>query len=57
MVVFDFLGPSPKTEFGNEFVFLVVGLFSRHAEGYALTKVEKCAKGFVAILPLSLIHI
>ena len=50
VVAFDFLGPLPKTDLGNEFVFLVVDLFSRHAEGYALTKAEKCAKGFVAIL-------
>lgn len=47
---FDFLGPLPKTKHNNEFVFLVVDLFSRHAEGYALSKREKNAKGFVAIL-------
>ena len=50
MVSFDYLGPLPKTKHGNEFVFLVVDLFSRHAEGYALKKSEKNAKGFVAIM-------
>lgn len=50
MVSFDYLGPLPKTKHGNEFILLVVDLFSRHAEGYALMKGEKNTKGFVAIL-------
>ena len=45
MVAFDLLGPLPRTEEGNEYVMLVVDLFSRHAEGYALTKDEKTAEG------------
>lgn len=49
-MAFDYLGPLPKTNDGKEYVFLVVDLFSRHAEGYAITKKEKNAKGFVAIL-------
>lgn len=50
MVSFDYLGPLPKTKHGNEYIFLVVDLFSRHAEGYAIQKGEKNSKGFVAIM-------
>ncbi len=50
VVAFDYLGPLPKTDIGNEFVFLIVDLFSRHAEGYALSKELKDSKGFVSIL-------
>ncbi|CAB1105230.1 unnamed protein product [Ectocarpus sp. CCAP 1310/34] len=50
MVSFDYLGPLPKTTKDNEYVFLVVDLFSRHAEGYPLTKAQKNAKGFVSIM-------
>ena len=41
MVSFDCLGPLPVTDNGNEYVFLVVDLFSRHAEAFAITKGEK----------------
>lgn len=50
MVSFDYLGPLPKTSNGNEYVFLVVDLFSRHAEAYALKKTEKNTKGFASIM-------
>ena len=50
MVAFDLLGPLPKTERGNEYVFLVVDLFSRHAEGYAIPASEKTAIGCAAKL-------
>lgn len=50
MVSFDYLGPLPKTPNGNEYIFLVVDLFSRHAEGYAITKGENNSKGFVSIM-------
>lgn len=45
MVAFDILGPLPVTKKGNKFVFLVVDLFSRHAEPYALSSDEKSAQG------------
>lgn len=45
MVAFDLLEPLPKTEEGNKYAMLVVDLFSKHAEGYALTKGEKTAEG------------
>ena len=45
MVSFDLLGPLPVTAKGNEYVFLVVDLFSRHAEAYAITKGEKNTEG------------
>ena len=45
MVSFDLLGPSPETSNGNVYVFLIVDLFSRHAEGYAMTKEDKTAMG------------
>ena len=50
MVSFDYLGKLPKTQKGNEYVFLIVDLFSRHAEGYAITAAEKSAKGCAYIL-------
>ncbi|CAB1103461.1 unnamed protein product [Ectocarpus sp. CCAP 1310/34] len=50
MVSFDYLGPLPKTTKDNEYVFPVVDLFSRHAEGYPLTKAQKNAKGIVSIM-------
>lgn len=50
MVAFDLLGPLPQTARGNTYVFLVVDLFSRHAEGYALTNNEKTTKGCASIL-------
>lgn len=50
MVSFDYLGPLPKTANDCEYIFLVVDLFSRHAEGYSLQKAENNAMGFVAIL-------
>ena len=40
MVSFDLLGPLPETNNGNVYVFLIVDLFRRHAEGYAMTKDE-----------------
>ena len=50
MVSFDLLGPLPVTAKGNEYVFLVVDLFSRHAEAYAITKREKNTEGCAARL-------
>ena len=47
MVSFDLLGPLPETKNGNVYVLLVVDLFSRHAEGYAMTKDEETARGCV----------
>lgn len=44
IISFDLLGPLPVTVKGNEYVFLVVDLFSRHAEAYAITKGEKTRK-------------
>ena len=44
MFSFDLLGPFPITAKGNEYVFLVVDLLSRHAEAYAITKREKTRK-------------
>ena len=38
MVSVDLLGPLPTTARGNAYAFLVVDLFSRHAEEYAITK-------------------
>ena len=45
MVSFDLLGPLLETKNGNVYVFLIVDLFSRHAEGYPITKDEKTARG------------
>ena len=45
MVSFDLLGPLPATKNGNFYVILIVAWFSRHAEGYAMTKDEKAARG------------
>lgn len=45
MVAFDILGPLPETKRGHKYIFLVVDLFSRHAEPYALTSEEKTAMG------------
>ena len=45
MVSFDLLGSLPATTKGNQYVFLVVDLFSRHAEAYAITKGEKNTEG------------
>ena len=50
MVSFDLLGPLPKTHRGNTYILLMVDLFSRHAEAYALTKEEKTAEGCADIL-------
>ena len=50
MVAFDLLGPLPTTAKGNENVFLVVDLFSRHAEAYAIRKEEKTTEGCAARL-------
>ena len=51
MVSFDLLGPLPETKNGNVYVFLIVDLLSRHAEGYAMKEDEKtarsCASGIV----------
>ena len=55
MVSFDLLGPLPETKNGNVYVFLILDLFSRHAEGYAMTKDEKtarsCASKIVDYIP------
>ena len=40
MVSFNLLGHLPTTARGNAYAFLVVDLFSRHAEEYAITKGE-----------------
>ena len=45
MVSFDISGPLPKTKNGNKYILLIVDLFSRHAEPYALSAEEKTAKG------------
>ena len=45
MIAFDLLGDLPKTDRGNRYILLVVDLFSRHAEAYAITSAEKTAKG------------
>ncbi|CAB1118926.1 unnamed protein product [Ectocarpus sp. CCAP 1310/34] len=45
MVAFDILGPLPKSKRGNVYILLVVDLFSRHVEPYALTSEEKTAQG------------
>ena len=45
MVTFDILGPLPLTARGNKYIFLVVDLFRRHAEPYALAADEKTAYG------------
>lgn len=44
-VAFDTLGPLPTTKRGNKYVLLVVDVFSRHAEPYALSADEKTAQG------------
>ena len=48
MVAFDLLEPLPRTYQGNEHVLLVVDLFSRHAEGYALSADEKTTQDCAA---------
>ena len=50
MVAFDLLGPFSKTKQGNVHVLLVVDLFSKHAEGYALSADEKTTQGWAAKL-------
>ena len=45
MVAFDILGPLPETRRGHKYILLVVDLFSRHVEPYALTSEEKTAIG------------
>ena len=50
MVAFDLLGPLPRTNQGNEHVLLVVDLFSRHAEEYALSADEKTTQACAAKL-------
>ena len=49
-VAFDLPGPLQRTYQGNEYVLLVVDLFSRHAEGYALSADEKTTQGCAAKL-------
>ena len=49
-VASDLLGPLPRTNPGNEHVLLVVDLFSRHAEVYALSADEKTTQGCAAEL-------
>ena len=56
MVSFDLLGPLPTTARGNEYVFLVVDLFSRHAEAYAITKGDKNTEGYAARLVNDSLH-
>ena len=50
MVAVDLLGSLPRTNQGNEHVLWVVDLFSRHAEGYALSADGKTAQGGAAKL-------
>ena len=50
MISFDLSGPLPVTDKGNEYVFLVVDLFKRQAEAYAITKGEKNMQGCAARL-------
>lgn len=45
MVSFDIFWDSPKKDDGNRYILLVVDLFRRHAEPYAITSAEKIAKG------------
>ena len=45
MAAFDLLGLLPRMKQGNEHVLLAVDLFSRHAEGYALSADEKTTQG------------
>ena len=49
-VAFDLLEPFPRINQGNEHALLVVDLFSRHAEGYALSADEKTTQGCAAKL-------
>ena len=49
-VSFDILGPLPNTKNGNKYILLMVYLFSRHPEPYALTAEEKTTKGCASIL-------
>ena len=44
MVSFGRLRPLPKTARGKAHVFLVMDLFSRHAEAYAITKEKRRRK-------------
>ena len=50
MVAFYLLGSLPRTKQGNGHVLLVVDLFSRHAEGYALSEDEETMQGCTAKL-------
>ena len=50
MVAFDLLGPFPRTNQGIEYVLLVIDLFSRHAERYALSADEKTTQRCAAKL-------
>ena len=43
--IIRFIGTLPETKNGKVYVFLIVDLFSRHAEGYAMTKDKKTARG------------
>ena len=45
---FDLKRPLPETNNGNVYVFLIVDIFCRHAEGYAMTKDDKTARGCAA---------
>ena len=49
-ISFDLSGPLPATDKGDEYVFLVVDLFSREAEAYAITNGEKNLEGCAARL-------
>ena len=62
MVSFDLLSPLPETNNGNVYVFLIVDLFSRHAEGNAMTKDGKTARGCASkivddYIPVSYTHL
>ena len=45
---FDLKRPLPETNNGDVYVFLIVDIFCRHAEGYAMTKDDKTARGCAA---------
>ena len=46
MISFNLLGPLPETGRGDThmLLILIVDIFSRHAEGYAMTKEENCSR-------------
>lgn len=44
----DLLGPLPETKNGNVHLILIENIFGRHAEGYAMTKDQKIARGCVS---------